>query len=111
MVRRCAVSLSLTTVHVLAVSRLAVLSCFAVVLALDAAHVFCCLSRVWHCARAAQVSDDARSFISQALKKHPGDRPTVVEMLDHAWISKFQVGMPVGHQVFLAEREAWLETT
>eukprot|EP00798_Chlamydomonas_sp_ICE-L_P019410 gene19410-26068_t len=38
----------------------------------------------------ASVSEHARDFITQALSKHPGDRPTVIEMLHHPWITMFQ---------------------
>jgi len=37
------------------------------------------------------ISEMAKSFISSCFKKHPGDRPTVVEMLHHPWIRMFQV--------------------
>jgi len=39
----------------------------------------------------SSVSEMARSFISSCLRKHSGDRPTVVEMLQHPWIRTFQV--------------------
>ena len=37
------------------------------------------------------MTEMSKDFISQALKKHPGDRPTVIEMLNHPWISMFKV--------------------
>lgn len=36
------------------------------------------------------VSEMARDFILQALQKHAGDRPTVIEMLHHPWITMYQ---------------------
>ena len=38
------------------------------------------------------ISELAKDFILSALSKHPGDRPTVREMLQHPWIQMFQVG-------------------
>jgi len=38
----------------------------------------------------AAISEYARDFISACLRKHPGDRPTVIEMLHHPWIQMFQ---------------------
>ncbi len=37
-----------------------------------------------------KVSEFAKDFICQCLRKHPGDRPTVMEMLHHPWIRTFQ---------------------
>jgi len=37
-----------------------------------------------------KVSELAKAFIIAALKKHPGDRPTVMEMLHHPWIRTYQ---------------------
>lgn len=37
-----------------------------------------------------KMSELAKLFITQALKKHPGDRPTVMEMLHHPWIRSYQ---------------------
>ncbi|MEW5298479.1 MAG: hypothetical protein WDW36_001597 [Sanguina aurantia] len=37
-----------------------------------------------------KMSDLAKDFICQALRKHPGDRPTVMEMLHHPWIRTYQ---------------------
>lgn len=37
------------------------------------------------------ISELARDFIASCLRKHPGDRPTVIEMLHHPWIQMFQV--------------------
>ncbi|GAX76664.1 hypothetical protein CEUSTIGMA_g4110.t1 [Chlamydomonas eustigma] len=37
-----------------------------------------------------KTTELAKAFITQALKKHPGDRPTVMEMLHHAWIRSYQ---------------------
>lgn len=34
----------------------------------------------------ATISDMAKDFIASCLRKHPGDRPTVLEMLHHPWI-------------------------
>ena len=39
----------------------------------------------------ASISEMARSFISSCLRKHSGDRPTVVELLQHPWIQMFKV--------------------
>ena len=36
------------------------------------------------------MSELAKDFICQATKKHPGDRPTVMEMLHHPWVRTFQ---------------------
>eukprot|EP00798_Chlamydomonas_sp_ICE-L_P027198 gene27198-2446_t len=38
----------------------------------------------------ASVSEQAKDFITWALTKHPGDRPTDCEMLRHPWITMFQ---------------------
>uniref|UniRef100_A0A7S3VRI1 Protein kinase domain-containing protein n=1 Tax=Dunaliella tertiolecta TaxID=3047 RepID=A0A7S3VRI1_DUNTE len=38
----------------------------------------------------SSISEMARSFISSCLRKHSGDRPTVVEMLQHPWIQMFK---------------------
>ncbi|PNH09977.1 Serine/threonine-protein kinase Aurora-3, partial [Tetrabaena socialis] len=38
----------------------------------------------------AKVSEFAKDFICQCLRKHPGDRPTVMELLHHPWIRTFQ---------------------
>ena len=50
-----------------------------------------------------KMSELAKLFITQALKKHPGDRPTVMEMLHHPWIRSYQrrastLTMPVSGQ-------------
>eukprot|EP00955_Chlamydomonas_euryale_P076688 362749-Chlamydomonas_euryale.AAC.12 len=37
-----------------------------------------------------KMTELAKAFICQALKKHPGDRPTVIEMLHHPWIRSYQ---------------------
>lgn len=37
-----------------------------------------------------KTSELARDFICAALKKHPGDRPTVIEMLHHPWVASHQ---------------------
>lgn len=37
-----------------------------------------------------KTTELARDFICQALQKHPGDRPTVMEMLHHPWVSSHQ---------------------
>eukprot|EP00798_Chlamydomonas_sp_ICE-L_P005562 gene5562-4199_t len=37
-----------------------------------------------------KVTELAKAFICQALKKHPGDRPTVMEMIHHPWIRTYQ---------------------
>jgi len=37
-----------------------------------------------------KMTELAKSFICQALKKHPGDRPTVMEMIHHPWIRTYQ---------------------
>lgn len=37
-----------------------------------------------------KISELAKAFITAALKKHPGDRPTVMEMLHHPWIRTYQ---------------------
>ncbi|GIL48763.1 hypothetical protein Vafri_5211 [Volvox africanus] len=37
-----------------------------------------------------KVSEFAKDFICQCLRKHPGDRPTVMELLHHPWIRTFQ---------------------
>lgn len=39
----------------------------------------------------ATISEMARDFVTSCLRKHPGDRPTVIEMLHHPWITMFQV--------------------
>ena len=45
-----------------------------------------------------KMTELAKSFICQALKKHPGDRPTVIEMLHHPWIRSYQVrGQHINH--------------
>ncbi|GLC41888.1 hypothetical protein PLESTF_000096600 [Pleodorina starrii] len=37
-----------------------------------------------------KISEFAKDFICQCLRKHPGDRPTVMELLHHPWIRTFQ---------------------
>ncbi|GIL69430.1 hypothetical protein Vretimale_13537 [Volvox reticuliferus] len=37
-----------------------------------------------------KVSEFAKDFICQCLRKHPGDRPTVMELLHHPWIRTFR---------------------
>ncbi|GFH23952.1 protein kinase domain-containing protein, partial [Haematococcus lacustris] len=37
-----------------------------------------------------KISELAKAFITAALKKHPGDRPTVIEMLHNPWIRSYQ---------------------
>jgi len=37
-----------------------------------------------------KISELAKSFIIAALQKHPGDRPTMMEMLHHPWIRSYQ---------------------
>lgn len=51
-----------------------------------------------------RTSELAMDFILSCLEKHPGDRPTVIEMLQHPWMTTYQrrpstVRMPVadGH--------------
>ncbi len=39
----------------------------------------------------AKISEFAKDFICQCLRKHPGDRPTVMELLHHPWVRTFQV--------------------
>ncbi|KAG2489680.1 hypothetical protein HYH03_011789 [Edaphochlamys debaryana] len=38
----------------------------------------------------AKISEFAKDFICQCLRKHPGDRPTVMELLHHPWVRTFQ---------------------
>ncbi len=38
-----------------------------------------------------KISEFAKDFICQCLRKHPGDRPTVMELLHHPWVRTFQV--------------------
>ncbi len=37
----------------------------------------------------AGMSEEAKSFITIALAKHPSERPTTLEMLHHPWIARF----------------------
>lgn len=40
----------------------------------------------------AHLSENARDFVSQCLRKEPGERPTVLQLLRHPWVRTFQVG-------------------
>lgn len=40
----------------------------------------------------SHLSDQAKGFIRQALKKDPSQRPTVHQMLRHPWLRTYQVG-------------------
>ncbi|KAF5830517.1 kinase-like domain-containing protein [Dunaliella salina] len=51
----------------------------------------------------SSISEMARSFISSCLRKHSGDRPTVVEMLQHPWIQMFK------YDPALVQCRAWHE--
>ncbi|KAG1670024.1 hypothetical protein FOA52_011180 [Chlamydomonas sp. UWO 241] len=44
-----------------------------------------------------KMTELAKAFICQALKKHPGDRPTVIEMLHNPWIRSYQRRASVLH--------------
>ncbi len=34
-----------------------------------------------------KMSDDAKDFITHALEKNPIERPTVMDMLGHSWLT------------------------
>jgi len=51
-----------------------------------------CVDRIIHSTAEfpEKTSELAKAFITAALKKHPGDRPTIMEMLHHPWIHAYK---------------------
>lgn len=47
------------------------------------------------------ISELAKDFIQQALRKHAGDRPTVLEMLHHPWVTMYQVGVAIVFSIIM----------
>lgn len=40
----------------------------------------------------SRMSDPAVTFITAALHKNPGQRPNILQLLQHPWIRSYQVG-------------------
>ncbi|GAX77003.1 hypothetical protein CEUSTIGMA_g4450.t1 [Chlamydomonas eustigma] len=53
----------------------------------------------------SHVSESARSFILQALMKHPRDRASVLELLHHPWVQSLQ------HRASLSRKSSLLSTS